>query len=85
MDMLFFEAANKILNMYDLRQQCSKNISPDSSSEIHWGSEMLSTLAGVAAYTGCPGSVVIHTAAQEWYRSGKRPSDFILTPEGSQL
>lgn len=84
MDMLFFEAANKVLNMYDRRQASAKYSPANSESEIQWGSEILSTLASVAAYTGCPGSVVIRSAAKDWCYSGVRPSDFIQPLEGDK-
>lgn len=83
METHFLSSANKVLNMYDRRQNCVKFIPADSASEIYWGSEILLTLAGVASYTGCTSAIVISAAAQEWRRSGVRPSDFIL-PVGDE-
>lgn len=84
MDAHFLVAANKVLEMYDSRRELAKYDLANSMAEFQWASEMLSTLAGVAAYTGCLSSVMINAAAQEWYRSGMRPSYFNLPEEGSK-
>lgn len=85
MDKLFLDAANKVLSMYDYRQECSPEFTqPHSTTEISWASEILYTLAGVAAYSGCSGSIAIRTAAQEWQRSGVRPAYFVVSQEGDK-
>lgn len=84
MDKLFLIAANKVLRTYDNRKESMKYELANSMAEFQWASEMLSTLAGVAAYTGCLSSVMIHAAAQEWNRSGLRPSYFNLPEEGDK-
>ncbi|MBN1085322.1 hypothetical protein JNO12_10785 [Erwinia aphidicola] len=84
MDTLFLVAANKVLKTYVARKESTKYELANSMAEFQWASEMLSTLAGVAAYTGCLSSVMIHAAAQEWYRSGLRPSYFNLPEEGDK-
>lgn len=80
---IFFAAADQVLAMYDRRQANSKKIEPHTTSEIHWASEMLITLAGVAAYTANAESVVINEIANEWRRSGVRPVNFLSTTEGA--
>lgn len=77
METLFLDAANKVLNMYDRRQASAKYSPANSESEIQWGSEVLSTLAGVAAYAGFSSAVAIRAAAQEWNRTGHRPLNFV--------
>ncbi|MHC9057771.1 hypothetical protein [Pantoea sp. y20] len=79
----FLVAADLVLAMYDRRQANSKTVEPHSASEIHWGSEMLITLAGVAAYTANAESVVINEIANEWRRSGVRPVNFLPSTEGA--
>ncbi|WP_338511355.1 hypothetical protein [Erwinia aphidicola] len=84
MDAHFLVAANKVLEMYESRRELAKYDLANSISEYKWASEMLSTLAGVAAYTGCLSAVMIHAAAKEWGRSGLRPSYFNLPEEGDK-
>lgn len=81
----FIDAANVVLEMYSSRQLASTRVPPDTSSEIHWASEMLLTLAGVAAYAGAPESVVIHAAATQWRVTNQRPELFEALPEGVTL
>lgn len=86
MERIFFDAANKILNMYDQRQKCASDFVPaHSTTEISWACEMLFTLAGVAAYAGYPGSINPRAAAHEWNRSGVRPQNFIKLNDGKTL
>lgn len=80
---IFFAAADQVLAMYDRRQTNSKTVEPHTACEIHWASEMLITLAGVAAYAANAESVVINSIALEWRRSGVRPVNFLPSTEGA--
>ena len=79
----FLAAANQVLAMYDRRQADCKTVQPHTESEIHWASELLLTLAGVAAYTASAEAVIIHATASEWRSSGVRPINFNTSTQGA--
>ncbi len=72
----FFAAANRVLRMYELRQQQVSRREPHEQSEIEWATEMLLDLTRAAAYSASKEAVTLRDAAEYWKRYGKQPEFF---------
>lgn len=73
----FFAAANRVIRMYELRQEMANRRHPaHSPQEIHWGSEMLYLLAGAAGYAGSKEAIRLRDAAEHWRNHEKVPAFF---------
>jgi hypothetical protein len=77
----FFAAANRVLRMYELRQQQITRSAPHSEGEIEWAAEMLLDVAAAAAYSASKEAVTLRDAAEYWKRYGKQPEFFPETIE----
>lgn len=79
----FFAAANRVLRMYRMRQEmATSRHSAHSPQEIHWGSEMLHLLAGVAGYAASKEAIQLRYAADHWRNHEKVPDFFPEEIEG---
>ncbi|CAI0722112.1 Uncharacterised protein [Serratia marcescens] len=75
----FYEAANKVLTMYALRQERDSALAPaHSDSEIFWACAILEGLSLAAAYAGSKEAVAIRNAVDSWIANEKIPELFIL-------
>ncbi|WP_060460992.1 hypothetical protein [Serratia marcescens] len=73
----FFAAANRVIRMYELRQEMANSRHPaHSPQEIHWGSEMLRLLAGAAGYAGSDEAIRLYEAVDHWRNHEKVPAFF---------
>ncbi|AVD63704.1 hypothetical protein [Serratia marcescens] len=77
----FFAAANRVLRMYELRQQQITRRAPHSQTEIEWAADLLLGLAGAAAFSASKEAVSLSDAAEYWKRYGKQPDFFPETIE----
>ncbi|WP_414483617.1 hypothetical protein [Serratia marcescens] len=78
----FFAAANRVLRMYEIRQQHSSRRCPaHSPSEIEWAADRLLDLALAAGYAGSNETIKLRDAAESWKRYGKQPDFFPETIE----
>lgn len=77
----FLTAANRVLRMYELRQQQVSRREPHEQSEIEWAAEMLLDIASAAAYSASKEAVTLRDAAEYWKRYGKQPEFFPETIE----
>ncbi|CAI1530750.1 hypothetical protein LQ759_18880 [Serratia marcescens] len=77
----FFAAANRVLRMYELRQQQITCRAPHSQTEIEWAADLLLGLAGAAAFSASKEAVSLRDAAEYWKRYGKQPDFFPETIE----
>lgn len=77
----FLTAANRVLRMYELRQQQVSRREPHEQSEIEWAAEMLLDIASAAAYSASNEAVTLRDAAEYWKRYGKQPEFFPETIE----
>ncbi|HGM5489878.1 TPA: hypothetical protein ACKP1B_001482 [Serratia fonticola] len=79
----FFAAANRVIRMYSMRQEMANRRYPaHSPTEIHWGSEMLYSLAGAAGYAGSREATKLRDAADLWRNHEKIPEFFPEEMEG---
>ncbi|MBF8107412.1 hypothetical protein [Serratia liquefaciens] len=77
----FLAAANRVIRMYELRQQQVSRREPHEQSEIEWAAEMLLDIARAAAYSASKEAVTLRDAAEYWKRYGKQPEFFPETIE----
>ncbi|MBN5439217.1 hypothetical protein JY545_05475 [Serratia marcescens] len=77
----FYAAANRVLRMYELRQQQITRRAPHSQTEIEWPADLLLGLAGAAAFSASKEAVSLRDAAEYWKRYGKQPDFFPETIE----
>ncbi|NGD63844.1 hypothetical protein [Serratia marcescens] len=77
----FFAAANRVLRMYELRQQQITRRAPHSQTEIECAAYLLLGLAGAAAFSASKEAVSLRDAAEYWKRYGKQPEFFPETIE----
>ncbi|HBL6730461.1 TPA: hypothetical protein LSG62_003238 [Serratia liquefaciens] len=78
----FFAAANRVIRMYEIRQQhASRRCPAHSPSEIEWAADRLLDLALAAGYASSPETITLRDAAEYWKRYGKQPDFFPETIE----
>ncbi|MEX3171600.1 hypothetical protein AB6864_25390 [Serratia proteamaculans] len=78
----FLTAANRVIRMYEIRQQHSSRRCPaHSPSEIEWAADRLLDLALAAGYAGSTETITLRDAAEYWKRYGKQPEFFPETIE----
>ncbi|HDL7798390.1 TPA: hypothetical protein PXP53_001338 [Yersinia enterocolitica] len=73
----FSAAANKVINMYELRQSRATQRAPaHSPAERYWAVEQLLDIAKAAAYAASPDASIIKEAAEYWQSYEKIPALF---------
>ncbi|WP_262119926.1 hypothetical protein [Serratia ficaria] len=73
----FFAAANRVLRMYEIRQQhASRRCPAHSPGEIEWAAERLLDLALAAGYAASNETIKLRDVAEHWKRYGKQPEFF---------
>lgn len=78
----FLTAANRVIRMYEIRQQHSSRRCPaHSPSEIEWAADRLLDLALAAGYAGSTETITLRDVAEYWKRYGKQPEFFPETIE----
>ena len=73
----FYAAANRVIRMYEIRQQhASRRVPAHSPCEIEWAAERLLDLALAAGYAASNETIKLRDVAEHWKRYGKQPELF---------
>lgn len=74
---IFFAAANRVIRMYEIRQQhASRRCPAHSPCEIEWAAERLLDLALAAGYAASNETIKLRDTAENWKRYSKQPEYF---------
>jgi hypothetical protein len=86
MNQPFYTAANRVIRMYALRQECASQKAPaHSQTEIYWACEMLLDITRAAAYTASKEAIAIRIVADLWKKTEQAPDLFCEEIEEVQL
>ena len=73
----FYSAANRVIRMYQLRQEMVSHKAPaNSPSEVSSACSMLKFIATAAAYAGSKEALFIRLVVDIWEDEGKVPDFF---------
>lgn len=73
----FYTAANRVIRMYEIRQQqASRRVPAHSQCEIEWAADRLLDLALAAGYAASNEAIKLRDVAENWKRYGKQPEFF---------